>query len=191
MMSRAFKQKVCVPFDGGELRVLQPENVHAGYIAGLNDPEINRFLVNVRRNVQTKESVLQFVQKNLDDPFAILLGIWETGSGKHSGTIRIYNVEDTHSTAHIGICIFERASWGKHLGSRALKTATQWALTELHLRWIEAGIYADNVASQHAFDAAGYDWICDYPDKYLYESRPAVVRIYAARNTKFIAQQRQ
>jgi RimJ/RimL family protein N-acetyltransferase len=38
------------------LRPIDVEDITNGYISGLNDPEVNRYLVNVRKNIQTRES---------------------------------------------------------------------------------------------------------------------------------------
>lgn len=40
-------------FEGGYLRPLKPEDVHAGYVSGLNDPEVNRYLDGVKHTKQT------------------------------------------------------------------------------------------------------------------------------------------
>ena len=60
------------------------------------------------------------------------------------------------------------------------------ALTDckVKIRWVEAGIYAENIASEKAFLSAGYKWIYDIPDKYLFEGSPTKVKIFAARNSE-------
>ena len=58
------------------LRVLQIDHINEEYIHGLNDPDINKYLVDVRRNVQTRESVKAYVISKFDNPFDILLGIF-------------------------------------------------------------------------------------------------------------------
>ena len=50
------------------------------------------------------------------------------------------------------------------------------------LRWIEAGAYEQNIASQRAFLSAGYVWVYDVPEKYLLDGVPVTVKFYAARN---------
>ena len=165
----------------GHLRVLTPADVHQGYVDGLNDPDVNRFLVDVKAHRQTANTVAEFVQENFDAPDAVLFGIWEAGKPRHGGTIRLHHITGDKTSAHIGICLFDKNAWGKKLGTRAIKALTAWAQATLGLAWIEAGVYADNHSSQHAFHAAGYDWIRDIPDKFVFEGRPAIVRIYAAR----------
>jgi len=65
---------------------------------------------------------------------------------------------------------------------KSLTVVTQWVFKTLKLRWIEAGIYAGNIASEKAFLSAGYEWIYEIPDKYLFEGNPAKVKVFASRN---------
>jgi ribosomal-protein-alanine N-acetyltransferase len=173
---------IVLEFTGGYLRPLKVEDVHPGYVAGLNNPEVNRYLDGVNRIVQTVQSVTEFLQHNLQDNSAVLLGIWQAGAKHHCGTVRLYGIEHHHKTAHIGICLFDKTAWGKKLGSKAIKVVTRWAFEAMGLRWIEAGAYQENIASQKTFQAAGYEWVYDIPDKYLLEGKPARVKVYTARN---------
>jgi RimJ/RimL family protein N-acetyltransferase len=174
-------------FDGGFLRPLEIADIHEGYVEGLNDPQVNRYLVGVRHSMQSADSVMQFVCQNIEAPDALLFGIWRTGEEKHCGTIRLHSIERIHHSAHVGVCLFDRRVWGRGLAGRAVKTLTHWAHTRLCLRWIEAGMYADNLASEKTFQAAGYEWIYDVPDKYLFEGHSAPAKVYAARNQAWMA----
>lgn len=176
--------EVVLTFAGGFLRPLEAEDVHPGYVSGLNDPDVNRYLDGVKRSVQTYLSVTVFVQHNLQAADAVLFGIWQTGAELHCGTVRLHRIETYHQTAHIGVCLFDKSVWGKNLGSKGVEAVTRWAFATMGLRWVEAGAYAENISSQKAFLAAGYEWICDIPDKYLLEGKPAVVKVYAARNSR-------
>jgi len=71
--------------------------------------------------------------------------------------------------------------WGRGLGSHAIRAVTEWAFASLRLRWIEAGAYQQNIASQRALLAAGYKWVFDIPGKYLFEGNPTTVRVFAAK----------
>lgn len=167
-------------FSGGQLRLLNPDHVHQGYIDGLNDPDINKYLVGVKCFTQTTKSVIYYVQCNIESPRSILWGIWQQGSKLHCGTVRLHGIDTCHGIAHIGICLFDKASWGNRIGSRAINAVTNWAHDYLKLRWIEAGVYAENLSSQKAFLDAGYDWISDISGKFLLDGNPSVVKIYAA-----------
>lgn len=170
-------------FDGGFLRALKPSDVHNEYIDGLNDPAVNFFLDSVKCKSQTYESVRNFVSQDCASSDSILWGIWLEDSKNHIGTVRIHSINTRHKTACIGVCLFDQGSWGKGVGGKSIKSVTNWAIRTLDLRWVEAGIYIDNVASQKAFMFAGYEWIFDIPKKYIHNGRPVDVKIFVAKGS--------
>ncbi len=171
-------------FDGGYLNPLKATDVYQGYVDGLNNHEVNQYL-EIKFNKQTFTSVVNFVDSNIESESQLLFGIWTDNSSLHCGTLRLHGIEHIHHTAHIGICIFDKNSWGQGLGRKAIQTATTWAISELGLRWIEAGAYKENIASQKTFISAGYGWVCDISGKYLFEGKPTTVKIYAAKENNF------
>lgn len=173
---------VVLRFEGGYLRPLKMADVHLAYVSGLNDPDVNRYLDGVKRAVQTTQSAIDFVTADEVSPSSVLWGIWQDSATTHCGTVRLQGIEYFHKTAHIGVCLFDKAAWGQRLGQKSISAVTQWAINDLGLRWVEAGAYAENVASQKAFLSAGYSWIFDIPGKYILEGVPAIVKVFAARN---------
>lgn len=172
---------VTLIFNGGYLRPLTAADVYEGYVSGLNDPAVNRYLDHVKYTRQTRQSVCDFIDANVASDDAVLWGIWQEGAPHPCGTVRLHGIEYRHGTAHIGICIFDKRVWGQRLGSKAIAKVTRWALDVLHLRWVEAGAYAANIASQKAFLVAGYEWVFDIPGKYVLEGEPTTVKVFAAR----------
>lgn len=144
----------------GFLRPLRLEDLHQGYIDGLNNPAVNRYL-EVRREKQTVESVRSFIKHNVDSNNAVLWGIWRNGSRHHVGTVRIHGINEILRYGDIGICIFCQSAWGQGTGSDAIKAATQWAFAELNLYSIEAHVYLDNAASIRTFLKSGYTRLQD------------------------------
>lgn len=166
---------------GASLRPLKPEDVHEGYAAGLNDQEVNRYLDSVKRTRQTHADVVSFVQSNCDSADSVLWGIWRNGASRHSGTVRLHGIERFHRIAYIGVCLFDKQAWGTGLGGRSIRAVTDWAHSSLGMRWIEAGVYAENVASQKSFLSAGFEWVCEINGKYLFEGHPSDVKLYASK----------
>lgn len=180
---------VLIEFEGGYLKSLTLGDVHQEYIKGLNDPGVNRYLDGVKHNFQTEKTVSDFILYNQEVSNAILFGIWLVGDRKHCGTIRLHGIEHYHKTAHIGICLFDKSVWGKGLGKKAIRAVTQWAFNHLNLRWIEAGAYAENIASKKTFLAADYEWIYDVPDKYLLDNKPTRISVFAVLKDRYGNQQ--
>jgi RimJ/RimL family protein N-acetyltransferase len=168
-----------LPIRGGFLRCMVETDVHQAYVDGLNDPIVNRFM-EVRHSAQTLQTVRSFIIENCLSPSSIFFGLWRHGNANHIGTIRLHNINHRYGTADIGVCLFDRRYWGRGLGGAAIETMTRWAIDRYGLRWIEAGIYDANVASQRAFVSAGYVWKFDILGKYLLEGAPAIVKVFAA-----------
>lgn len=177
-LTPSFKLGLKLRFPLGTLRPLVPEDVGPEYVNGLNDPEVNRFLVNVRSACQTLASVTEYVEQNLLAPDAVLFGIWIEGDAHHCGTVRLHGADRQDGCAHVGICIFDRQRWGMGVGASAIRAVSDWACASVGVRAIEAGVYAHNVASQKAFIAAGYTWREDIVDVFRLDGRPATVRMY-------------
>lgn len=171
---------VLLRFEGGYLRPLKTADVHPAYVSGLNDPDVNRYLDGVKRTVQTTQSVIDFVAADEVSSGSVLWGIWQDSATTHCGTVRLHGIEYHHKTAHIGVCLFDKTAWRQKLGQKAISAVTKWAINELGLRWVEAGAYAENVASQKAFLSAGYLWVFDIPGKYILNELPTIVKVFAA-----------
>ena len=150
------------------LKTLRVRDITQAYIDGLNDPEVNRFLVNVRLTRQDKKTVTAFIRQNLVDPGALLLGIFKK-PGTLIGTVRISEISNFHRFCSVGICVFDKASWGKGYATWALTTACGFIFKKLRLRYIEAGVYASNRASLGLFRRAGFKVVARYENKYRYD----------------------
>ncbi len=58
------------------LRPLRIEDITDSYVNGLNEPEVNKYLVYVGQKIQTFKSVVEYVQSNMENPRNILFGIF-------------------------------------------------------------------------------------------------------------------
>jgi len=175
-LTPASKRGIRLSISGGCLRPLLPEDVHQGHIAGLNDPEINKYLVSVRARTQTYETVNEFVSTDFLSEDAVLFGIWAKNHQKHCGTVRLHRINRAERTASIGICIFEKEVWGRSIGADAIRAVSRWAFEYLGICAIEAGAYAENIGSWRAFLKAGYVVAEDIRDRYKLEGKSVVVR---------------
>lgn len=175
-LTLASKRDIHLSISGGCLRPLLPEDIHQGYIAGLNDPEINQYLVSVREKTQTYETVNEFVSTDFLSEDAVLFGIWAKGHPKHCGTVRLHCINRSKRTAIIGICIFDKNAWGRSIGADAIRAVSSWAFAYLGIRAIEAGAYAENIGSWRAFLKAGYIVAEDIHGRYQLEGKSVVVR---------------
>jgi len=146
---------ISLSIPGGYLRPLTLGDLHSGYVDGLNDPSVNRYL-EVRREVQTSQTVALFININRESNDSVLFGIFLHTKPNHVGTVRLHDVNKLYCHCYVGICIFDRTVWGCGIGSNALRAVTCWACMELTIHRVEAHAYLDNVASIRSFERAGY-----------------------------------
>lgn len=95
------------------------------------------------------------------------------------GLIDLFDFDPVHRRAGIGILIAEKEDRGKGYGKEALKLLIAYAFTHLNLHQLYANISAENINSQHLFEACGFekigvkkDWTFvsgTYKDELLYQ----------------------
>jgi len=167
------------------LRPLEPKDVTDHYISGLNDPGVNRYLVEVKRNVQTSLSVRDFVQKNLESLSDYLFGLFLKLDRRLIGTVRLSVISPYHFSAGVGTCLFDKGSWGKGYGTEAVRRVKEFAFQDLGLHYLEAGCYEENKGSVELFRKAGFQLAAIYPHKYRLEDRFARVVFLSLTNPDF------
>lgn len=168
-----------------KIKILRIDDITPEYVKGLNDPEVNKFLVNARLKKQTKKTVADFILHNLQSPNDILLGIFLKESNAFIGTIRIGDISGFHYLCNIGICFFIKKYWGKGYASEALKKICDFIFNKLKLHYIEAGVYKDNHHSMRLFKRVGFKIQASYKDKYRYQEDFRPVVIWGITNPKF------
>lgn len=138
--------------EGASIRPLSPEDVTEAYADGLNDPEVNRFLMGPRGRLQTVETVRNFVADNAEATDAILFGLFI--DGRLVGTSRLSQIDG--ATASQGVALFDRSCWGKGHATRLIHAVAEYALNILGLDIVTAGTDIRNVGSRKAFERAGF-----------------------------------
>ena len=168
------------------LRPLRIEDVTDEYVSGLNDPEVNRYLVNVRQRVQTRESVEKYVTSEFNDPSAILFGIFtRNDSKKVIGTVHVSEIDFFHYTASIGICLFLKQVWKRGHAFQALQLVKDYIFEVLCLHYIEAGVYEKNKNSINLFTRAGFSEWYRVKDKFRLVDSFEEAIYFAAINPSF------
>ena len=144
------KDRIC-------LRPVRVSDITEEYVNGLNDPEVNKYLVDVRRNIQTRESVKKYVSNNWESPSDILFGIFVNNSPKpFIGTVRAHNIDLFHYSADIGVCIFAKRAWKKGFALQSINMVKEYLFKTHKLHYLEAGTYSKNINSIKLFLRAGF-----------------------------------
>jgi RimJ/RimL family protein N-acetyltransferase len=143
-----------------ELRPLAEADVTQRYVDRINDPSISQYLISAMNGPQTIGDVRAMVLSNWQAPDAVLFGIFS--SGMHCGNIRLHDI--TRERAFLGVAVFETHVKGKGIGTRAIAGLARFAVTELGIGEIVAGIDEKNIRSQRAFLKAGFGKTSRSPD---------------------------
>ncbi len=147
------------------LRPLKKEDITNEYIEGLNDPEVNQYLL--FRHVQTFISVSEYVCKNLESSTMILFGIFlKDDPSPFIGTIRISDIDLFHYLANVGVCLFAKRVWKKGYAVEAMKAIVKYAFSDIGLHYLEAGAYVENTNSIELFRRAGFSETHRIKNKY-------------------------
>ena len=138
------------------LRSLDESLARGSYAAWMRDPAVIRYLeVRFAPPGETRLETFIATMNASDDN--LLLGIFPRAEPKrHIGNIKLGPIDRRHKTAPLGIAIGERGYWGRGLATQAIAAVSDHALSALGLDRVEAGFYADNLASQRAFLRAGF-----------------------------------
>lgn len=168
------------------LRPLQVKDITDEYVNGLNDPDVNKYLVNVRLNVQTSKTVEKYVKSNRENPLAILFGIFVNHDAKPLiGTVYVSGIDFFHFLATIGVCLFAKGAWRKGYGFCALGMVKDYLFGQLELHYIEAGVYAENEQSIKLFKRVGFSEMYRVKNKYRYADSFKDVIIFGLINHSF------
>ena len=136
------------------LRPLTEEDVTEGYVEGLNDPVVSRYLVGSRQRRQTLESVRSYVRLNLGSDGDLLFGIFIDDALR--GTVRLHDIDREEHAARIGILLFDRCYWGQGWATRAIDGVMCAATDMLGLYLFRAGMRAENLDSRRTFEGLGF-----------------------------------
>ena len=137
------------------LSALDPDHLSPGYSTWMKDEDILRFLAEPGGDYSSA-ALGAYVRRMNASPADHLLGIFLNATGEHIGNIKIGNAHPVHRRADIGLLVGAQGLWGQGFGTEAIILATRYALGELGLNKLYAGILVTNTGSRRAFARAGY-----------------------------------
>ena len=163
-----YKEEKVISLESSRLHIktLQAGDITDEYISGLNDVEVNQY-VEVRFQEQSRASVEEFVINNFNSIECLLMGIYRKDNNRFLGTIRLSNISFASAEVNLGICIFDKQSWGYGFGLEALNRLGEYVFSEMRLQRINVGVYRENASSVAMFKKAGYEIVSEIVDKYM------------------------
>lgn len=145
----------CIPrMQSMYLRAFSLEDVTDVYQGWVNDPEVNQYL-NVRHTHQTIESLEDYVQNALNDPFLQFFAVMALDEDLMVGTLNL-RTDTIHQIAYYGFLIGNKKYWGSSLPLEAQISAIDHALIDLSLRKVWGGTYGRNTAMHFNFKKLGF-----------------------------------
>lgn len=184
-MKQLRNKKITLDTDRLILRTLVPEDVSPSYVQGINNTEVNNYLLLSDKGKQTIESVSAYVQENLNSFNALLLGIFLKHNNKLIGTIRLSDISLYHYCCNVGICIFLKQYWKKGFAHEALKRVIGFAFDYLGMHYIEAGVFSENISSLNLFLRSGFKMCYTNPDKLRLKNKFAEISVLSIINPDF------
>lgn len=152
------------------LRTLTPEDVNQTYLNWMENEEVKQFL-ETRWEKYTLESLKEYVKSKYESPNDFMFGIFLKENNEHIGNIKIGSVHPIHNFGDLGIMIGNKKMWCKGYATEAIKLLTEFALNELNLNKLIAGINELNIGSYKAFMKAGYREVGRFKKHALYKGK--------------------
>lgn len=146
-------------FEGRDviLRLCTLDDCTGTYVDWLQDPEVSRYL-ETRWSTQSLDSIRAFVASMLASDHSYLFAIVTRSDGRHVGNVKVGPIVERHAHADVSYFIGDRPSWGRGLGTQAVRLATQLGFERLAMHRLQAGLYETNVGSQRVLEKAGYTY---------------------------------
>jgi len=135
------------------LRALTTADASPEYCAWLNDHEVNEYL-------ETRQSTIHdltaYIQKQIDDPNSIFVGIFDKTNDIHIGNIKLEPIDWRKKKAIFGILIGNKNYWGQGIGTEATQLIVHYAFDKLGFEEIELGVIAENKRAIRSYEKAGF-----------------------------------
>ena len=156
------------------LETLTPAAVPLKLVAWLNDPAVNRYLESrfVTHTMETQQAYAA-----AQHPPSYYMAIRANGESGLTGTVKL-EVDDNHKVGSLGYLIGPQYA-GRGYATEAVKAVTEWALTDLGLRYVEVSFYGGHDASRRVALKAGYHRTeHGIPERYLLDGEPEFKSVY-------------
>jgi len=132
------------------LRELTVDDASQAYCDWLNDPVVNKYL---ETRHATTPQLREYIQKQIDDPNSLFLGVLDKQSGQHIGNVKLEPIDWQNKKAVFGILIGEKSYWNRGVGTEATRLAVTIAFG---MECVELGVISENAAAIRAYQKVGF-----------------------------------
>ena len=148
-------KNVVIETDRFLLRSLIETDVNAHYLAWLNDPIKNQYVV-FSSQKHSIEEIKNFVSQRLDDDSVMFLGIFMIEGGNHIGNIKYEPIDYSNSVATMGILIGESNWRGKGVAGEVIKASAKFLKKKFGIKYINLVVNKNNIAAIKAYEKIGF-----------------------------------
>ena len=142
-----------VVFESERILYVQPSlDLVPDYLEMVNDIEHVARFIGERREPYTEEEERRYMQSKLDQK-ATMFSMLEKGTRRFIGNIEFMNRRGDE--AEWGIVMTYKMQ-NRGYGTEALKRSVEYGFSELGLRRIYLGVYADNPRAIHVYEKCGF-----------------------------------
>jgi ribosomal-protein-alanine N-acetyltransferase len=151
----AISQNYRLESDHIYLRPLGIDDSMEAYQSWFRDAETVRYISGAPMNLDVEE-LRDYVRQNNDSDLCHLFGIFDAGSDRHIGNIRLTDIDRLLSRASVGILVGSKEHRGQGMAGTAIRLVTTWAHDNQLIKRVFAGCHEENVGSVRAFTNAGF-----------------------------------
>jgi len=153
------------------LQTITEQDASDKYVSWLNDPLVNQYL-ETRFFQQNLSSVINFIRTTITTSNDHLFTIRLKKNNQHIGNIKIGGINRHHNIGDVSLFIGDKSQWGKGIASQAIQLISRYAIEELKIRKLSAGVYRPNKASINAFLKSGYIQDSIMSDHFILNDKP-------------------
>ena len=138
------------------LQNLVPSLIDDTYLGWMNDPKVICFLESRFCPPKSLDELRSFVKQINSSSHSLFFGIFLKAADRHVGNVKLGPISKEHHRSSIGFLIGERTLWGQGIATEAVSVAAKYALSELGLFKLTAGVYESNKGSAKILRKSGF-----------------------------------
>ncbi len=138
------------------LRAIEREDLPL-FVAWLNDPEVRQYLyMDLPLSMAQEEDWYENMRKQAPRQHPLVIEITTPQGWVPIGNVSLFDFNDQHRSAELGIMIGEKKYWNKGYGREAVRLICRHGFETLNLHRIYLWVYATNLRGIRAYEKAGF-----------------------------------
>lgn len=119
------------------------------------DPEIQARMPEPKNEVRDISTQYEYIEECENDEDGYYWSI-ETKDGVTIGTVSLFEINQHHMTADLGIVIGNKEYWGKGVATEVIRSVMDYAFNKLNLERISSEVEEDNLPMKKVFEKTGF-----------------------------------